>query len=53
MGRWTNLTAVALSAVLAILGHLRFSHELSAAEVPSLRGVYNALGGTMFPRNSS
>ena len=49
MGRWTNLTAVALGAVLAILGHLRFSHELSAAEAPSLRGVYNALGGTMAP----
>ena len=30
-------------------GHLPFPYELSAAEAPSLRGVYNALGGTMAP----
>jgi ABC-type nitrate/sulfonate/bicarbonate transport system substrate-binding protein len=49
MGRWTNLTALALGAVLAVFGHLPFAYELSAAEAPSLRGVYNALGGTMTP----
>ena len=49
MGRWTNLTALALGAVLAVFGHLPFTYELSAAEAPSLRGVYNALGGTMSP----
>ena len=49
MGRWTNLTALALGAVLAVFGHLRFECELSAGEAPSLRGVYNALGGTMSP----
>jgi ABC-type nitrate/sulfonate/bicarbonate transport system substrate-binding protein len=49
MGRWTNLTALMLGVVLAVLGHSRFPHELFAAEAPSLRGVYNALGGTMAP----
>ena len=49
MGRWTNLTALALGAVLAVFGHLPSTYELSAAEAPSLRGVYNALGGTMSP----
>ena len=49
MGRWTNLAALALGAVLAVFGHLPFAYELSAAEAPSLRGVYNALGGTMTP----
>jgi ABC-type nitrate/sulfonate/bicarbonate transport system substrate-binding protein len=49
MGRWTNLTALALGAVLPVFGHLPFAYELSAAEAPSLRGVYNALGGTMSP----
>lgn len=49
MGRWTDLTALTLGVVLAVAGHLQFPHELSAAEAPSLRGVYNALGGTMAP----
>jgi ABC-type nitrate/sulfonate/bicarbonate transport system substrate-binding protein len=49
MVRSTNLVALALGAVLAVLVHLPFTYELSAAEAPSLRGVYNALGGTMTP----
>jgi ABC-type nitrate/sulfonate/bicarbonate transport system substrate-binding protein len=49
MGRWTNLPELALGAVLAALSHLPLAYELSAAEAPSLRGVYNALGGTMTP----
>ena len=49
MGRSTNLVALALGAVLAVFVHLPFAYELSAAEAPSLRGVYNALGGTMTP----
>jgi NitT/TauT family transport system substrate-binding protein len=49
MARRTDLAELALGALLAILGHLPFAFELSAAEPPSLRGVYNALGGTMTP----
>jgi NitT/TauT family transport system substrate-binding protein len=49
MGRLINFAELALGAVLAVLGHLPFAHEVSAAEAPSLRGVYNALGGTMSP----
>jgi ABC-type nitrate/sulfonate/bicarbonate transport system substrate-binding protein len=49
MGGWTNLTGLALGAVLAVFGHLPLANELSAAEAPSLHGVYNALGGTMSP----
>ena len=49
MGRWTNLVALALGAILVLFGHLPLSYEVSAAEPPSLRGVYNALGGTMSP----
>jgi ABC-type nitrate/sulfonate/bicarbonate transport system substrate-binding protein len=49
MARRTNLAALVLGALLAVLGHLPFACELSAAEAPSLRGVYNALGGTMTP----
>jgi ABC-type nitrate/sulfonate/bicarbonate transport system substrate-binding protein len=49
MVRSTNLVALALGAVLAVLVHLPSTHGLYAAEAPSLRGVYNALGGTMTP----
>ena len=49
MRRWTNLAGLALGAVVAVFGHLPLAYELSAAEPPSLRGVYNALGGTMSP----
>ena len=49
MRRWTNLAGVALGTVVAVFGHLPLAYELSAAEPPSLRGVYNALGGTMSP----
>src|SRR5512132_924807 len=49
MGRWTNLASLALGTVLAVSSHLPFEYQLSAAEAPSLRGVYNALGGTMSP----
>jgi ABC-type nitrate/sulfonate/bicarbonate transport system substrate-binding protein len=49
MGRRTNLAELALGAVLAVFGHLPLAYELSAAEARSLRGVYNALGGTMSP----
>ena len=49
MGRWTNLAGVALGAVVAVFSHLPPTPQLSAADAPSLRGVYNALGGTMSP----
>ena len=49
MGGRIKLAKLALSAVLAVLGHLPLAHEVSGAETPSLRGVYNALGGTMSP----
>jgi ABC-type nitrate/sulfonate/bicarbonate transport system substrate-binding protein len=49
MRRGTKLAELALCAALAVLGHLPFAYELSAGEAPSLRGVYNALGGTMSP----
>ena len=49
MRRWTKLAELALCAALAVLSHLPFAYELSAGEAPSLRGVYNALGGTMSP----
>ena len=49
MRRWIKLAELTLGAGLAVFGHLPFAYELSAAEAPSLRGVYNALGGTMSP----
>jgi len=49
MGRRINLAELALRAVLAVLVHCPLAYELPAAEAPSLRGVYNALGGTMSP----
>ncbi len=49
MRRWTKSAGLALGAVLVAFGHLPFAYELAAAEAPSLRGVYNALGGTMTP----
>jgi NitT/TauT family transport system substrate-binding protein len=45
----TKLPEMTLVALFAVFGHLSFAHELSAAEAPALRGVYNALGGTMTP----
>jgi NitT/TauT family transport system substrate-binding protein len=49
MRRGTKLVELALCAALAVFGHLPFGYELPAGEAPSLRGVYNALGGTMSP----
>lgn len=49
MRRWTKSVGLAVGAVLVFFGHLHFAYELPAAESPSLRGVYNALGGTMTP----
>src|SRR2546425_10431934 len=49
MRRWTKSAELVLGAVVTIFSHLTLAHELSAAEAPSLRGVYNALGGTMTP----
>jgi NitT/TauT family transport system substrate-binding protein len=49
MRRGTKLVELALCAALAVFGHLPFAYELSAGEALSLRGVYNALGGTMSP----
>jgi NitT/TauT family transport system substrate-binding protein len=49
MARRTKLAGLGLGALLAVLGHLPFACEISAAEAPGLRGVYNALGGTMTP----
>src|SRR5215470_14415957 len=47
--RWTKLTELTVAALFTLLGHLSLAYEVSAAETPSLRGVYNALGGTMSP----
>jgi ABC-type nitrate/sulfonate/bicarbonate transport system substrate-binding protein len=49
MARRTNLAHLFLAGLLAIWGPLPFACEISAGEAPSLRGVYNALGGTMTP----
>ena len=45
-----RLIAIVKSAyALGLTGQLLFGSTLSAAEAPSLRGVHNALGGTMTP----
>jgi ABC-type nitrate/sulfonate/bicarbonate transport system substrate-binding protein len=44
--RWVKL---ALLSVLAALSQISFARQLPAAETVALRGVYNALGGTMTP----
>jgi hypothetical protein len=49
MRRWTKLAELVIAAVAALFGHLPFAYELPAGEAPALRGVYNALGGTMTP----
>ncbi len=49
MIRSTSLVALALGAVLTVFVHLLLAYKLFATEAPSLRGVYNALGGTMTP----
>jgi ABC-type nitrate/sulfonate/bicarbonate transport system substrate-binding protein len=46
MTRWKKLAALAL---LMVFTQLPFGFRLSAADSPSLRGVYNALGGVMSP----
>jgi len=38
-----------LACILVLVGQLLIGSELSAADTPALRGVYNALGGTMAP----
>jgi len=40
---------LALGATLAAFSYLTATVQLHAAEAPALRGVYNALGGTMTP----
>ncbi len=47
--RRLNRSAVAILVVLAVVRQLTFAGQLSAAEAPNLRGVYNALGGVMLP----
>jgi hypothetical protein len=49
MRGWTKLAELVVAAVVALFGHLPFAYELPAGEAPALRGVYNALGGTMTP----
>src|SRR5258705_10727023 len=39
----------ALGMALVTLACFSFARQLNAADAPSLRGVYNALGGTMTP----
>ena len=45
MNHW--LAKINLTAVFALAMQLLTGSKLSAAEAPTLRGVYNALGGTM------
>ena len=47
MKRWSSLATLAFAALLA--PQLMFTAKLIAAEGPALRGVHNALGGTMAP----
>jgi ABC-type nitrate/sulfonate/bicarbonate transport system substrate-binding protein len=49
MARWTNLAKLFLGAVVAVFTCWPFPRDFTAAEPPNLRGVYNALGGTMSP----
>src|SRR5215467_12860055 len=49
MRQCSGLAALLVGAFLVIFAHLFFARQLSAAEAPNLRGVYNALGGTMTP----
>jgi ABC-type nitrate/sulfonate/bicarbonate transport system substrate-binding protein len=49
LSRWTKVTELTAAALFTLLSHLSFTYALSAAEAPALRGVYNALGGTMAP----
>jgi ABC-type nitrate/sulfonate/bicarbonate transport system substrate-binding protein len=44
--KWFKITA---GAVLIVLHQLSFAYETGAADAPSLRVVYNALGATMSP----
>jgi ABC-type nitrate/sulfonate/bicarbonate transport system substrate-binding protein len=45
----TKLAKLSLAAFIVVLANLSLAFKLSAAESPALRGVYNALGGTMTP----
>lgn len=45
----TRWAVVALRVALVIVGCLLPARQVRAAEAPALRGVYNALGGTMTP----
>jgi len=47
MKRWSSLATLAFAALLA--PQLMFTAKLIGAEAPALRGVHNALGGTMAP----
>ncbi|HYT56495.1 MAG TPA: ABC transporter substrate-binding protein [Verrucomicrobiae bacterium] len=49
MQRRKILRALLIGAVFVIAGQLPSMSKICAAEGPSLRGVYNALGGTMSP----
>ena len=42
-----HLLIVRLAYAIALVGPLFLVSQLKAAETPALRGVYNALGGTM------
>lgn len=47
--RRAKLAGLTLGAALAVFAYWPSTFELSAGETPSLRGLYNALGGTMSP----
>ena len=42
-----RLLMIKLASTFVLAGQLLMGSDLSAAEAPALRGVYNALGGTM------
>ncbi|MGH7929576.1 MAG: hypothetical protein ACREQV_17470 [Candidatus Binatia bacterium] len=49
MKRFTKVIKLAAGALLIILSQFLFIFKTQAADAPSLRVVYNALGGSMAP----
>jgi ABC-type nitrate/sulfonate/bicarbonate transport system substrate-binding protein len=49
MGQRSKVAGIVLGAMVIVFSHWPLAHQFFAAETPSLRGVYNALGGTMSP----
>jgi len=44
-----KIAELTFAALIGVAVYRPFEYQLSAAEAPTLRGVYNALGGTMTP----